>query len=186
MATITKRPIVRHLQSSSTSYVRRMRHGKVVNEGTGLSFWFRPRISSISELPVDERELPLMFRDRTIDYQEVAVQASITYRIAQPAVAAERIDFTIDNELGLWEQTPLEQVGGLLTELAQQHSASVLRSMRLTQVMVEGISTLRAAIATGLRSDDRLEETGIEVVDVRVVAVRPEPEMEKALQTPVR
>lgn len=186
MATITHRPLVKHLQSSSNTYVRRMRNGKVVNHGAGQSFWFRPRTSSISELPLDERELPLIFRDRTSDFQEIAVQASVTYRFVDPEVAASRIDFTIDNSRGHWTATPLEQVGGLITELAQQHGVSVLASMELTEVMTHGIPRLREAISQGLRGDARLVETGIEIVDVRVVAVRPEPEMEKALQTPVR
>jgi len=186
MATITQRPLVKHLQSSSNTYVRRMRNGKVVNEGAGQSFWFRARTSSISELPLDERELPLIFRDRTSDFQEIAVQASVTYRFVDPEVAAERIDFTIDNAHGRWTATPLEQVGGLITELAQQHGVSVLAAMTLTEVMTHGIPRLRAAIGEGMRSDERLVQTGIEIVDVRVVAVRPEPEMEKALQTPVR
>lgn len=186
MATITNRPIVSHLQTSSNSWVRLVKRGSASKSGTGQAFWFRPRTSSISELPLDERELPLIFRDRTNDYQEVAVQASITYRFVDPEVAAERIDFTIDNRHGTWTATPLEQVGGLLTELAQQHAASLLAAMSLTEVMTQGIPRLRVAIAEGLRSDDRIDQTGIEIVDVRVVAVRPEAEMEKALQTPVR
>lgn len=186
MATITTRPLLAHLRASSNTYVRRMRGGKVVNEGPGQSFWFRPRTSSISELPLDERELPLIFRDRTNDFQEIAVQASITYRFVNPTIAADRIDFTIDNVQGTWLATPLEQVGGLLTELAQQHGVSVLASMSLTETMVHGIPRLRVAITDGLRTDARLEQIGIEIVDVRVVAVSPEPEMEKALRTPIR
>lgn len=186
MATITRRPHINHLRASSNTWVRLVRRGDVTRSGAGLAFWFRPRISSISELPLDERELPLIFRDRTSDHQEIAVQASITYRFVDPETASRRIDFTIDNEHGTWSATPLEQVGGLLTELAQQHAASVLAGMALTEVMVHGIPRLRAAIAEGLRGDDRIEQTGIEIVDVRVVAVRPEPEMEKALRTPVR
>jgi len=58
--------------------------------------------------------------------------------------------------------------------------------MTLTEVMTHGIPRLRSAMSDGLRGDERLVETGIEIVDVRVVAVRPEPDMEKALQTPVR
>jgi regulator of protease activity HflC (stomatin/prohibitin superfamily) len=186
MATITRRPHLNHLRASSNTWVRLVRRGNVARSGSGLAFWFRPRISSISELPLDERELPLIFRDRTSDHQEIAIQASITYRFVDPEVAATRIDFTIDNHHGTWTATPLEQVGGLLTELAQQHAAGTLAAMRLTEVMVHGITRIRAAIADGLRADDRIEQTGIEIVDVRVVAVRPEPEMEKALQTPVR
>ena len=47
-------------------------------------------------MPVDDRELPLIFHARTSDYQDVVVQATVTYRIAEPALAAERIDFGID------------------------------------------------------------------------------------------
>ncbi|MEM9135046.1 MAG: SPFH domain-containing protein [Actinomycetota bacterium] len=186
MATITRRPIVSHLRSSSTTYVRRLRNGQVVNDGIGQSFWFVPRTSSISELPIDERELPLIFRDRTSDFQEISVQASITYRIARPSAAAERIDFTIDNTTGAWVRTPLEQIGGLLTELAQQHATAVLASLSLTEVLGQGVPALRGTLGAGLRADDRLIETGLEIVDVRVVAVRPETDMEQALQTPVR
>ncbi|MEM7325832.1 MAG: SPFH domain-containing protein [Actinomycetota bacterium] len=186
MATITNRPIYSHLRTSANSWVRLVARGDVARSGAGQAFWFRPRVSSVSELPLDERELPLVFRDRTSDYQEIAVQASITYRFVAPEVAVERIDFTIDNRSGSWTATPLEQVGGLLTELAQQHAAGVLAAMPLTEVMVNGITRLRAAVGEGLRTDDRIDQTGIEIVDVRVVAVRPAPDMEKALQTPVR
>ncbi len=186
MAVITQRPMVRHLRSGPTAYVQRMRRGKVVNEGVGLSFWFRPMISSISELPIDERELPLMFRSWTNDFQEVAVQATITYRIVEPAIAAGRIDFGIDTTLGSWTGTPLEQLGGLLRELAQQHAVGVLANMSLSEVLATGITDLRQAISSGLSTDDRIAETGIEIVGTRVVAVRPEADVEKALQTPIR
>ena len=74
----------------------------------------------------DDREQPLLFHARTIDFQDVTVQATITYRIVDPAVAAARIDFEIDPEGGMWRSTPLEQIGGLLTELAQQHALDLL------------------------------------------------------------
>ena len=45
---------------------------------------------------------------------------------------------------------------------------------------------MRDQIQRGLTADPRLAETGIAVIGVRVVAMRPEPEMEKALRTPAR
>jgi hypothetical protein len=45
---------------------------------------------------------------------------------------------------------------------------------------------VRDQIQRGLTADPRLAETGIAVIGVRVVAIRPEPEMEKALRTPAR
>ncbi len=56
-----------------------------MHASTGLSFWFRPLTAVLSEVPVDDRELPLLFHARTADFQEVTVQATVTYRVVDPA-----------------------------------------------------------------------------------------------------
>jgi regulator of protease activity HflC (stomatin/prohibitin superfamily) len=186
MADITKFLMLRHLRANPTAHVRHIRKGKLVHDGPGLAFWFRSRTAALSEVPIDDREQPLLFHARTLDFQDVTVQATVTYRVVDPALAATRLDFSIDPERGAWRATPLEQVGGLLTELAQQHALDMLAQMNLRQALAEAMSGLRERIAGGLGDDARVAETGIGVVDVRVVAVRAEPEMERALQTPTR
>lgn len=185
MAVITKRAFARHLRATPTTYVQRMKDGTVKQEGVGIRFWFRALNTEVSEVPIDERELPLMFHGRTEDFQDVSVQATITYRLSDPALTVSRVDFSIDTGTGAWRSTPLEQLAGLLTELAQQHALGVLASLALTAATVDGPMLLRQAIAAGLAADPRLEETGIDIVGVRVVAVRPNKDLEQALQTPV-
>jgi len=114
------------------------------------------------------------------------VQATVTYRVVNPELASTRIDFGIDPEDGRWRATPLEQLGALLTELAQQHTLDLVARMSLTQALAAGTAAIRERIGTGLTTDTRIAETGIGVVDVRVVAVRAEPDVERALQTPMR
>jgi regulator of protease activity HflC (stomatin/prohibitin superfamily) len=186
MADIKTFGFVRHLRAAPTTHIRHLRKGRLVHDGTGQAFWFRPLAAALSEIPVDDREQPLLFHARTIDFQDVTVQATITYRIVDPAVAAARIDFEIDPEGGMWRSTPLEQIGGLLTELAQQHALDLLAHMRLPEALAEGMAAVRERIATGLAADPRVADTGLGVVDVRVVAVRAETEVERALQTPTR
>ena len=186
MADIQRFLFIRHLRSQPTAYIRHQRKGQVVHDGAGLSFWFRPLTAALSEIPVDDREQPLLFHGRTLDFQDVTVQATVTYRIVDPPVAATRIDFGIDPGHGRWTANPLDQLGGLLTELAQQHALDLLAHMPLRQALAEGLGTVRQRVAEGLAGDARLAETGIGVLDVRVVAVRAEPEVERALQTPTR
>lgn len=186
MADITKFLFLRHLRADSTAHVRHLRKGKVVREGTGLAFWYRPLAAALSEIPVDDREQPLLFHGRTVDFQDVTVQANVTYRIVDPATAAARIDFGIDPGSGTWRATPLEQLGGLLTELAQQHALDLLARMQLTEALADGLTAVRERVAEGLAADQRLSDTGLGIVDVRVVAVRAEAEVERALQTPTR
>jgi hypothetical protein len=142
--------------------------------------------AALSEIPIDDRELPLMFHARSQDFQDVTVQATLTFRVADPALAATRVDFSVDPDTGAWRGTPLEQLGGMLSELAQQHALDVLAAMAMRVALVEGLPAVRNRIEEGLRGDPRLAETGLAVIGVRVVAVRVEPEVERALQTPTR
>jgi len=68
MADITRVAGLRHLRGSPTAHIRHLRHGRVVHEGISLSFWFRPLNAVLSEIPVDDRELPLLFHARTADF----------------------------------------------------------------------------------------------------------------------
>ncbi|MFJ8080103.1 SPFH domain-containing protein [Streptomyces sp. NPDC096205] len=186
MADITRRLGMRHLRGAPTAHIRHHRSGRLVHDGPGLSFWFRPLTAALSEVPVDDRELAMTFHARTSDFQDVAVQATVTFRIADPALAAARLDFSIDPETGVWRGTPLEQLGTLLTETAQQHALDVLARTPLSSALVDGVAAVRERVAAGLAAEPRLPATGIEIVAVRVMAVRPEPEVERALRTPAR
>ncbi|KQX63175.1 SPFH domain-containing protein [Streptomyces sp. Root1310] len=186
MADITRRLGWRHLRGAPTAHVRHHRSGKLAHDGPGLSFWFRSLSAALSEVPVDDRELAMTFHARTVDFQDVTVQATVTYRISDPAVAAARLDFSIDPDTGIWRSAPLEQLGTLLTETAQQHALDVLARTSLASALVDGVTSVRERVAAGLAAEPRLPATGIEIVAVRVVALRPEPEVERALRTPAR
>jgi len=186
MADITKYPLIRHLRATPTSHVRHLRSGKLVHDGTGLAFFFRPLSAVLSEIPVDDRELPMLFHARTADFHDMTVQASVTFRVTDPAVASARLDFSIDPATGRWRGTPLEQLAGLLAETAQQQVLGLIAASPLLELLGGGIGEIRDRILGGLTADTRLAETGIAVIGARVVALKPEPEVEKALQTPAR
>lgn len=186
MADISKRPFVNHLRSDPTSFVLQLRGGTVKRSGAGVSFWFRPSTAALAEVPMDDREQALMFQARTSDFQVVSVQATVTYRVSDPAVAATRIDFGINPRTGEWNARPLERLGGLLTELAQQPALEYLAGITMAEALAHGIGPVRQQVADQLANDQRLIERGLSVTDVRVVAIRAEAELERALQTPTR
>lgn len=186
MADVNRRLFLRHLRGAPTSWVRHQVRGKVRHEGVGQSFWYRPLSAVLSEVPVNDRELPLLFHARTSDFSDVTVQATVTYRIADPATAATRLDFSIDPRTGHARAQPLDQIGGLLSELAQQPALDLLARMPLAQALTAGMAPLREAVRAALADAGRLADTGVGVVSARVVAIRPEPELERALQTPTR
>ncbi|WP_432514479.1 SPFH domain-containing protein [Kineococcus sp. SYSU DK001] len=186
MADISKRLFARHLRSTPTTHVIHHRRGRLAHRGTGQAFWFRPLNATLSELPVDDRELPLVLHARTADFVDVTVQATVTFRIEDPDLTATRVDFSLDPATGRWRAAPLQQLAGLLTETAQQHVLDVVAGLPLLRVLAEGVTLTRERITSGLLADSRLAQTGLALVDARVVAVRPAPDVEKALGTPTR
>ncbi|WP_035697933.1 SPFH domain-containing protein, partial [Glycomyces tenuis] len=135
MADVTKLLFLRHLRGTPTTWVRFQKRGRLSKEGTGQSFWYRPLVAVLSEVPVDDRELPLLFHARTADFADVTVQATVTYRIADPALAAARLDFSVDPYRGGARARPLDQIATLLTELAQQPALDLLTRLPLAEAL---------------------------------------------------
>lgn len=186
MATITRYPFIRHLRSTPTAHVVQMTRGQVRRSGVGLSFWFRPLTAVLSEVPVDDRELPLVAHARTLDLQEVTAQVTVSYRFADPELATQRLDLGIDPTTGRWTGTPLEQVGHLLGELAAGHVMDALAVMSLPEAVSTPTGALGVRIGAALRGDERVAVTGLEVLGARVRSVRADADLERALQTPAR
>ncbi|MCA5891799.1 SPFH domain-containing protein [Isoptericola sp. NEAU-Y5] len=186
MATIRSYPWIRHFLGSPTGHVVHLRHGRVAHEGVGQAFWFRPTTSVLSEVPVDDQELPVFFHAVTTDHQDVTVQAGVTYRFTDPVTASQRLDFAVDPHSGATSTDGRDQVTSIVGQLAQSHATDVLASMSLAQAMTAGVPRVRALLGEVLPADPRLAATGIAVVGVQVLAVRPEKDVERALQTPAR
>ena len=137
MADITP-PFLRHLRAEPTAHVLSYRRGVLAGDGPGLTFWFRPRHTAVAEVPVDDRELPFLFHARTADFQDLAVQGAVTLRVTDPVRLARRIDFTVDLRTGRWTEAPLEQVAGLVSQLAQQHVIDDLVRRDVRAVLADG------------------------------------------------
>jgi regulator of protease activity HflC (stomatin/prohibitin superfamily) len=186
MAQITNLIAARHLRADATAHVLHYRGAKLVHSGRGLAFWFLPMSSSIAEVPLDDRELSILFHARSSDFQDVTAQGVVTYRIADPATLAQRVDFTIDPARGVFLRQPLEKISLLLTELAHQHTAGYIGATPIRAILTEGYARIRECIERGLGGDAGLREMGIAITSVRVSSVKPGPDLEKALEAPVR
>jgi len=186
MANIMNFGFVRHLRADASAHVLVYRNARLVREGRGLAFAFLPHRTSIAEVPVDDREMPVVFHGRSADYQDVQAQGVLTYRVNDPRLLADRVDFTLDLASGLHLRQPLERLALLFAQLAEQHAASWVTRTPIREVLSDGTDRIRAAIEEGLAADGALAAMGLSVVSVRISAVRPAPELEKALEAPTR
>jgi regulator of protease activity HflC (stomatin/prohibitin superfamily) len=186
MATISSFLFLRHLRADPTDHVLHFKAGSLVRSGRGMTFWFLPLSASVAGVPCDDRDQSFLFRGRTADHQEATVQGVVTWRAADPERLAARVDFSLDLRTGHHTKTPLEQLSALLTQLAQQLASEYLQHAPLKQILRDGVERVREAVRVGLAEDPALAQLGVAVVSVRVAAVTPTAELEKALQATVR
>lgn len=190
MATIKRYPGARRFLGTPTDYVVHLRKGQVAHQGVGQAFWFRPATTVLSEVPATDQELPVLFHATTADHQDVTVQIAVTYRFADPVTVSQRLDFGVFPARAGTDGSPAgtgrQQVTTIVGQLAQSRAVDHLATLTLTEALEVGVGQVRALLADALAADDRLRSTGIAVLGVHVLAVRPESDVEKALQTPVR
>lgn len=186
MAEIRRFPVLRHARVNPTSHLLLARGGRVVRSGRGLSLWFRPLTDSIAEIPVDDRDLALMIRGRSADYQDVTVSGVLTYRVHDPELLAKRVDFALDPKTGRYAHEPIERVEAILAQLAQEEALRYLTHTPVREALADGIAQLRETIAAGLAASPQLPELGLSVAAVRITAVWPNQDLATAIEAPAR
>lgn len=184
MAEIRAYPFARRLRSEASVHIQGFSKGRRTKSGRGLAFWFVPDRASIAEIPMDDRDLPFLFHNRSKDFQDVTVQGVVVWRVSSPEELAARIDFSIDLRGGAHLGQPLDQIASLMTGLAQQGAAEYVQGLDVAAILTGGVAPLQARIEAGLTGSPRLAEMGLEVVAVRVADISPSAELKQALRTP--
>lgn len=184
MADITRVVFARHVRAEPTSHILFYKGEELRRNGRGLAFWFLPLGASIIEVPLDDREQPFLFQQRTSDFQEVTLQGVVVYRVVSPVVLASRVDFSIDTRTGEHTRAPLDRIARIVTELVQGFAAGWVGKTKLRDVLESGLEVLEKRILDGLVAEASLTDMGLAIVSTRVTSVKPTPDMERALTMP--
>ena len=184
MASIRNYRFLAHLRAEASSHIIRYRSGRAVRVGRGLAFWFVPRRASVAELPMDDREMALFVKGRSRDFQDVALQGRIAWRVADPERLAARVDFTIDLLTGQFVSEPIDRIETRIHGLAHQAAAQYLLERDVRALMDAGLEPARRQIEVPLAGAAALADIGLEIITVRLTGLAPSKELERALQTP--
>lgn len=168
----------------SMTYVIQYKNGRIVREGRGLSFFYATLNSSIVAIPIGSNDLPFIFNDTTNDYQSLSIQGQITYRISNPKQLAELLDFTV-NALGLYKKNDIEKLNQRLVNEAQAATSSLAHELGLKEA-IRSNKAVEVRIREGLQVSPAVALLGIEVLGVNILAIKANPEMERALETETR
>jgi hypothetical protein len=153
-------------------------------EGRGLSFYYFAPNSSIVAIPTGSNDLPFIFNETTADYQTISIQGQISYKIANPKMLAEVLDFTIDDN-GKYKKNDIEKLNQRVINEAQTATASFIHGVKLKEA-IRSAKIVEEKILSGLTSSQAISVLGIEILGANVLAIKASPEMARALETETR
>jgi len=175
---------IKYIKFDSMTHVIHYKNGKIVKEGRGLSFFYNSYNSSIVAIPMGSNDLQFIFNESTGDFQKITIQGQLTYKINEAKKLAELLDFTVDSK-GHYKKEDGEKLKQRLINEAQTATSSYIQSLELKDAIVNA-KNIEQKIKDGLRVSEAVMLLGVEVLAVNVVAVKPSPEMSKALETTTR
>lgn len=175
---------IKHIKFDSMTYVLHFKNGNIKREGRGLSFFYFSPNSSIVAIPMGSNDLPFIFNESTNDYQTVTIQGQISYKISNPRVLADVLDFTV-NDSGQYKKNDIEKLNQRIINVAQTATSSYIHSIKLKDA-IRSAKAIEERIAEGLTLSPAIGMLGIEILGANILAVTATPEMARALETETR
>ncbi|KAB2889898.1 MAG: SPFH domain-containing protein [Kofleriaceae bacterium] len=175
---------IAYLKTPPTTYVLHYKNGKVKREGRGLSFLYYAPTSTLVLVPQASADLPFVWTTTTADFQEVTIQGQLTYRVDDPRKLAALLDFTVD-AAGRHRSEDPDKLEERLVHVTQVLAQAVVGRMTLRQALASS-AELVTEVSAGLRASEPVAMLGVEPLALTILAVRPTPEMARALEAEAR
>jgi len=175
---------INYIKFDAMTYVIEYKRGRVVREGKGLSFFYYAPTTSITAVPLGSKDIQFIFSETTRDFQTITIQGQITYTIADPKQLAEMLDFTLTPDRHVNDDN-FEKLDLRLNNEAQTSASAFIQGLSLKETL-RSAQAISERIHSGLKSSNAVKILGVDILSVDVLAVRPTPEMAKALETETR
>ena len=157
-------------------YVLLTRNGKIERQGVGLSFYYFALTSRDCLGSRLQRGRSLcVLGTLPADFQDVTVQGMLTYRIQDAVKVASLLDYTVDT----WQHPNQTIRRSWASGWCKRHRPahrSFIQSRPLRSVLVTS-NELVESVAAALRAAATITQLGIEILDVAIAALKPDPEI---------
>lgn len=174
----------RYVKFPPTVYVIKYRNGQIVRQGAGLSFFYFTPNSILVSVRMASADVPFIFNEVTADFQDVAIQGELTYRVKDPKALTTILDFSHD-AIGRYRSDDPDRLNERLIHAAQILARSFTQRHSMRDLLVKSDELVTEMVA-GLRASPAVELLGVEVLGLSILSIKASPEMSKALQAEAR
>ncbi len=177
--------LIKYFKGEPNVHVIRYRSGKIVQHGDGINFWYLPLSTSIAAVPTASQDAQFVFTETTVNYQEVVIQGSLTYRLTDPLGVSSRLDFTVDPATYRFRSEDPDKLVQRVVNSVQGHTRNKVSEMPLERALTE-VRLLAAEVFEAVAAEQAITELGIAVESLHFTSVKATPEMQKALEADYR
>lgn len=176
---------INYIKVNPTSYVIHYRGGKKSRAGAGLSFFYYKPTSSIVIVPVGSYDVPFIFNELSQDFQPLTVQGELTYRIHNPELVASLLNYTVDGVANRYISDDPQKLAQRLINLLQVLVRAEVQQLPLKNV-IHASQTIATTVREAIMQSDSLKALGVEVMALVIQAIKPVPEVARALESEAR
>lgn len=180
---------IKYKKFEPTEYVMKVKKGKIVKKGLGLSFFYNTMTTSMMVLPATAFDASFAFDNiMTSDFQNVSVQGDISYTISDYERAARMVDFSYkksksENQESLSEAK--QKMAKRILNLAKVYVTKFVSSKSVREAIISG-DALAADLRERLKQDETMQEFGLELVSVSILGIMAKLDTQKALEAATR
>ncbi len=175
----------KYFKGEPNTYTICFRNGKVKQHGAGINFWYSPLTTTISAVPVASQESHFVFKETTADFQEVAIQGAMTYRLDEPLEVASRLDYTIDSSRKRYKSEDPGKLVERVVNVVQGHTRALVSRLPLEKALT-AVGGVAKEVLTKLSAAQDLSSLGVVIEGLHFVSIKATPEMQKALEADFR
>lgn len=175
----------RFVKALPTTYLMQVRDGKIVRQGTGLSFFYYAPTSSLLAIPIASSEAPFIFEQVTADFQTVTVQGQVAYKVNDPEKTASMLNFALRSNGKSYDSDDPEKLPQRVLAVAEVLVQQELQALTLKEAL-RASDRMSAAISERLQQHRDIVSLGLQILGVFVLAIKPTPETARALEAEAR
>ncbi|GAA0180841.1 SPFH domain-containing protein [Clostridium sediminicola] len=176
---------VRFVKFQPRDYVIVYKNGKVIKEGTGLSFfYYAPRVSMI-KVPLISTETPFIFQELTSDFQTITIQGHVTYRIVDQKKVSEVLNFTLNSKGDKYVSDDPQKLSQKVINIIRVVMKKAIENIKLKEAVTTS-DVIANRVLSDIRANNEIDLLGIEILGMSILSILPNKETARALEASAR
>jgi regulator of protease activity HflC (stomatin/prohibitin superfamily) len=136
-------------------------------------------------VPVGSADAPFIFNEITSDFQAITVQGQLIYRVQDPKLIASLLNYTVMGTASHYISEDPQKLPQRLINLLQVLVRAEVQRLPLRSA-IYATDTVATSVLAKLKEGSELAALGVEVLGLAIQAIRPVPEMARALEAEAR